>query len=374
MMKHIIWVIVAACMLHACREHTGYTIKGELAGADGMKVVLKKMTVASGDAVDMDSCIVKKGKFEMKGTVEYPEYCELYAGDNGPLLLFVENTVIDVAFDLQNIKNSKVTGSPETDLFGEFNNRMAGFEKSAAKANDDYMSMKLSGEKDVEKEREHLARMEQILQQRTGYMKQFAKEHPNSMVAALVVNNNLVYYVLPEELEPYTAGFDTVNSKSPWVQSIREKAAAAKRLAIGQPFVDIRLPAPDGTGIALSDYAGKGKYVLVDFWASWSRTCRMANPHAVKMYSRYKDKGFEIVGVSLDKDKAEWTKAIEADALPWPQMSDLKFWQSEGAGLYSVNTIPYSVLLDKDGKILAKGLQPDELEKKLAKLLAKSDE
>jgi peroxiredoxin len=95
----------------------------------------------------------------------------------------------------------------------------------------------------------------------------------------------------------------------------------------------------------------------------------MANPHVVKLYSKYKDKGFEIVGVSLDKDKAEWAKAIKADELTWPQMSDLKFWQSKGARLYSVNSIPYTVLLDKDGTILEKGLPPDELEKKLAELL-----
>ncbi len=373
-MKRFIWIIIAACTLHACKEHTGYTIKGELADADGMKLVLKKMIIDSDDAVDMDSCIVKKGKFEMKGTVEYPEYCELYAGDNGPLRLFVENTVIDVAIDLKNIQDSKVTGSKETDLFREYNSKMAGFEKSAAKVNDDYMSMKLSGEVDAEKEKGYVAQMEQIRQQRTDYMKQFAKEHPNSIVTALVVDNNLSYNIVPEELEPYAAGFDAVNSKSPWVQSLREKAGAAKRLAIGRPFVDIKLPAPDGKEIALSDYAGKGKYVLVDFWASWCRPCRIANPHVVKMYNQYKDKGFEIVGVSLDEKKDKWTKAIEDDALVWPQMSDLKFWQSKGARLYLVTTIPYTVLLDKDGKILAKGLDPDELEKKLAELLEKSDE
>ncbi|MDR1171603.1 MAG: AhpC/TSA family protein, partial [Bacteroidales bacterium] len=321
-MKRFIWIMIAACMLYACREHAGYTIRGELVDADGMKVMLKKITLDSDGAVDMDSCIIEKGKFEMKGTVEYPEYCELYAGDNGPLLIFVENTVIDVAFDLENIQDSKVAGSKETDLFVHFVDTFREFEENAAKVNDDYLSLKLSGEADAEKEKGYVAQMEQIRQQRIDHMKQFAQEYPNSMITALIVDSNLSYYVLPEELESYAAGFDTVNSKSPWVQSIKEKAGAAKRLAIGQPFVDISLPAPDGTEIALSDYAGKGKYVLVDFWASWCRPSRMANPQVVKKYHRYKDKGFEIVGVSLDKDKDEWTKAIEDDALAWPQMSD----------------------------------------------------
>lgn len=367
-MKRIIWIIIAACVLNACKKHEGYIISGELADANGLKVVLKKRVIDP-ESVSIDSCIITKGKFEMKGIVEFPEYCELYVGDNGPLRLFVENAIIDITFDLKNIQNSKVTGSNETDLFTEFNHQMAVFEKSARQVNDDYMSLKLSDKPDVEKEKKYVARMDTIRQQRIDYMKQFAEENPNSMVTALIVDGNLSYYVSPEELILYVNGFDEVNSQSPWVQSIKEKADAAERLAIGQPFVDIKLPAPNGQEIALSDYAGKDKYVLVDFWASWCRPCRMANPHMVKLYNKYKDKGFEIIGVSLDKDKAEWTNAIKADALTWPQMSDLKFWQSKGARLYSVNSIPYSVLLDKEGTILAKDLQPEELEKKLAELI-----
>ncbi len=368
-MKYIIWIITVVCMLQACKEHTGYTIRGELADADGQKVVLEKVS-ESGEPVGMDSCVVKKGKFEMKGKVEYPEYCLLYVGDNGPVLVFVENSVIDIAIDAKNIQNSKVTGSKENDLFTGYNNGMIEFEKEAKKVNDDYLSMKLSGETDVEKEKGYLAQMEQIRQRRIDYVKQFVTEHPNTIVAALVIDRTLSYYIPVDQLEDYANGFDEVNSKSPWVQSIKEKAGNAKRLAEGQPFPDIKLPAPDGQLVALSDYAGKGKYVMIDFWASWCRPCRIANPHLVKLYNQYKDKGFEIVGISLDKDKSEWLKAIEDDGLAWPQMSDLKFWQSAGARLYSVNSIPYAILLDKDGKILAKGLLPGELEKKLAELLA----
>ena len=368
-MKRLILIIIAAGMLHSCEEHTGYAIRGELAGADGLKIVLKKVTVNSGEPVAIDSCVVKKGKFEMKGMVEYPEYCLLYAGDNGPVRLFVENTAIDIAFNFNRIQDSDVTGSEETGLFVQFNVQMAVFEDSAVKVNDAYMSLKLSGETDVEKEKEYVARMDTIRQQRIDCMKQFAEEHPNSMVTALVVNSNLLHHVSPEELELYADGFDAVNSQSPWVKSIREKAETVRRIAIGQPFVDIKMPAPDGNEIALSDYAGKDKYVLIDFWASWCRPCRIANPNMVKIYKKFKDKGFEMVGVSLDIHKDEWTKAIEADALEWVHISDLNYWQSEGAKLYAVYSIPYTVLLDKDGTILAKGLEPDELEKKLAELM-----
>jgi peroxiredoxin len=367
-MKRLFWIIVAACMLHACKPHAGYIISGELADADGLKIVLKKRS-ADADPVRIDSCIIAKGKFRMKGIVEYPEYCELYVGDNGPLRLFVENSIINIAVDLKNMQNSEVTGSEENDLFVGFNNQMAVFEQNVKQVNDNYMSLKLSDETDVEKEKECIAQMDTIRQQRIDYMKLFANVHPNSIVTALIVYSNLSYYVLPEEMEYYANGFDEINSQSPWVQGIREKANAVGRLAIGQSFVDIQLTSPDGEEIALSDYAGKDKYVLVDFWASWCRPCRIANPKIVKLYNKYKDKGFEIIGVSLDRDKAEWTKAIEDDALTWIHISDLKFWQSKGARLYAINSIPFTVLLDKDGAILAKGLDADELEKKLAELM-----
>jgi len=367
-MKHLIYCAIAACMLYACSPNKGYTIKGQLADADGITVVLKKVT-ADTDPVPIDSCVIKKGKFEMKGMLEYPEYCILYAGDNGPLPLFVENRAMNIVLHLKNMQDSQVKGSPENDLLVAYFDKMSEFENSVAKVNDDYISYKLSGENDVQKEEGYMAQMEMIQQQRIDYMKRFADEHPNNIVSALIVDNNLSYYLLPEELMLYANGFDAVNSKSPWVQSIKKKADAARRIAIGQPFIDIQLPAPDGKEIALSDYAGKGKYVLIDFWASWCNPCRMANPHVVKIYNQYKDKGFEIVGVSLDMDKDEWIKAIETDELKWPQMSDLQYWQSEGAQLYSVFAIPHTVLLDKDGTILAKGLHPNELENKLAELM-----
>ena len=348
-MKHLIWIIIAVCALNACKEHKGYTIKGELDDANGLKVTLLKITPDT-VPVRIDSCIIKKGKFEMKGTLEYPEYCAIYAGDNGPLLLFVENTEIDITFNLKNMQDSEVTGSKETDLFVEYSAKITEFEDSIAKIND-------------------ITKIDSIKQQRIEYVKHFAQENPNSIVTAFVVDNNLLYYLQPEDLEFYTDSLNVVSRESSWVRSIMKKVEIAKRIETGQPFVDIKMPAPDGSEISLSDHAGKGKYLLIDFWASWCPPCRRANPKLVKLYEKYRDKGFEIVGISLDRDKSQWKKAIEADELTWAQMSDLEYWQSKAAELYSVTSIPYTVLLDKDGVIIAKGLQTDELEEKLAEII-----
>jgi thiol-disulfide isomerase/thioredoxin len=134
----------------------------------------------------------------------------------------------------------------------------------------------------------------------------------------------------------------------------------------GSMAPEISLPTPEGPNLALSSL--RGKYVLIDFWASWCGPCRRENPNVVKTYAAYKEKGFEIFGVSLDQDRNAWLKAIESDQLVWKHVSDLKYWSSAGAQAYQVNAIPQTFLLDREGKIIAKGLRGIALDQYLAKL------
>ena len=147
---------------------------------------------------------------------------------------------------------------------------------------------------------------------------------------------------------------------------IKEMTDKQKKTAVGTQFVDFEMQTPEGKTVKLSDYVGKGKVVLVDFWASWCGPCRREMPNLVETYAKYKGKNFEIVGVSLDQDGAAWKEAIKKLDMTWPQMSDLKFWQSEGAQLYAVNSIPHTVLIDGSGKIIARGLHGEELQAKIA--------
>lgn len=153
-----------------------------------------------------------------------------------------------------------------------------------------------------------------------------------------------------------------------FVRQYHDQVEMERKTAIGQPAPDISLPDAEGKIRSLSSL--KGKVVLLDFWASWCGPCRKENPYVVQVYKRYHAKGFEIFSVSLDKDRDSWLKAITADNLSWPDhVSDLKYWKSEGAAVYGVTAIPYSVLIDREGRIVAKKLRGEALESKVAEML-----
>jgi len=146
------------------------------------------------------------------------------------------------------------------------------------------------------------------------------------------------------------------------------KLERMKAVAIGKKYTDFGLETPEGEMLKVSD-VHQGSVLLIDFWASWCGPCRRANPEVVEIYNQYHDQGFEILGVSLDRDSASWVKAIADDQLTWSHISDLKYWNSEGAELYGVPAIPHTVLIDRDGIITAKNLHGDELREAIEALL-----
>jgi len=170
-----------------------------------------------------------------------------------------------------------------------------------------------------------------------------------------------------DELKATRAKISSELAGCPYVKDLDGIIKQLENVQIGKVAPEFSLPDTAGVSVSLSDF--RGKYVLLDFWASWCPPCRRENPNVVKAFNEYKDKNFTIVGISLDKDKSKWMKAIADDNLAWTHLSDLKYWDSEIPALYGVRGIPANVLLDPDGVIVAKNITGEDLHKKLKEVI-----
>ncbi|MCC8154776.1 MAG: AhpC/TSA family protein, partial [Tannerellaceae bacterium] len=195
----------------------------------------------------------------------------------------------------------------------------------------------------------------------TGKVKEYITKNPDKVSGGKILYD-FRHSLTEDERRELLAKANNTFKSVPTTKLVIDHLNVLAKVAVGQKFTDFEMADTEGNVHSLSDYVGKGKVVLIDFWTSWCPPCRKEMPELVRIYAENKNKGFEIVGISLDSNKEAWEKGIKDLKITWPQLSDLKGWSNTGAALYGVNFIPHMLLIDRDGKIIAKNLHGTDLE------------
>lgn len=366
-MKKLFLLAAAVVGLASC-SNGGYNITGSIAGEDEALKNGKAYLISSDrknptrDTVDLVN-----GKFQFKGVVSDPEnYYIQVEGLPGYVTLFLENTSFTVNAVSDNLSEAEVKGGETQALITLVNeegkkiqNELMPDRKALL---DEYRDKNTSSERKAE----IVALFDEVDARVRAFSDSVVLANPMSYYALMQFASDVLDMKL-EMAEEVLAKFkaDARFATHKRLVAAEELIVKERALQIGQVAPDFTMKDPDGKEVKLSDVYKKGKVTMIDFWAGWCNPCRQFNPKLVKIYKEYHKKGFEILGVSLDRDREQWLDAIKTDKLTWTQVSDINFWDTEAAKLYNVRYIPQNAFVDGEGKIIARRVSEEEIIKLL---------
>ncbi len=371
-MRNLLYLVVFVFLIASCKseenhsDEKGIYISGTVGFPDqNAQIILEQLSPTT--AFPVDTIMLKEDySFKHFFPISSPGYYRLNFYNKQYVVLILDDEDISVTVDGNSRTGfAEVGGSKDHDLIGDVKLMQEGFQQ-------DELIQKLNQDFTVASQQGNQYRMVQL---RDQYAKLW--QNNNDSIASIIHNapaslakiellrgGNLLNK--DQYFDLYLETADQLSAKYPNHEVVNEFLDIVEKmkfLAPGNEAPEIELPNQAGELVALSSL--RGKYVLVDFWAKWCKPCRQENPNIVRMYKQFHDKGFEVFGVSLDRNKQDWLQAIEEDELHWTQVSDLQFWNSAAAKTYNVTSIPFALLLDPDGKIIAKNLRGPSLEAKL---------
>jgi len=385
MKRSIIQAIAALSILMAgCKGKEQFTISGHIEGAQGDTLTIEEMTA---NAMEIRGSILvdKNGDFTYTDTASNPrllflknrgsEYMTLMVVDGDHAVVNAENGKFRTTF--------KVSGSKQSELVYTLNQELLRASTILDSLNTQYRGLIGKGN-DPQVDTWMQGEFGKLIEQQRSFIRAFIENNPGEPASLLALSHqiarqpalnarydfDLFEKVDARLMEKYPTSPLSLNLHK-YVVAMKPQLEATVKMeqdtGIGKEAADFTLPDPDGKELSLSSL--RGQFVLLDFWASWCSPCRRENPTLVQAYKKYHDKGFEILQVSLDKTRDEWLGAISKDGLTWKHVSDLKYWGSAAAKLYGIESIPANVLIDKEGKIIARNLRGPALEAKLAEIL-----
>ncbi|OON69500.1 hypothetical protein B0919_09510 [Hymenobacter sp. CRA2] len=347
----------------------GFEITGQLRNAAaGTKVYLSELTnnqFVSRDTATTDA----QGRFTFRGTAAEAGLYQIKLNEPNQVLLALDNqTKLQLTGDAQKLSaDYSVKGSKDSEMLQQLTGHMQRANGQMQGIMQRYQTNAQAGRQDSMQRIE--AQFYTVQARNTAALKALVRKNPTSVVSAFALSNPQI--INADENFGFADSVATQLKKAQpnasYTKSLVQTLEPLRKTAVGTVAPDIKLATPEGKTVSLSSL--RGKYVLLDFWASWCGPCRQENPNVVRTYQQYKDKKFTVYGVSLDQDKGKWEKAIQADGLTWTHVSDLKGWQSAAGQAYGVQSIPMNFLLDPQGRIIAKNLRGEALTAKLASVL-----
>jgi peroxiredoxin len=375
-MKKIFFLLALICLFSACGPQVNYTINGTVQHVkDGSKVVLARFANYR-TFTTVDSVTLQNGVFKFQGNVEPDTYVLRIDSVKASFMFFImgEGEEMDIALNAEDMLHSSITGSAVNEqyaAYAESKDSLDGAIEELVKAyTQKEEELTKNKVKDAEKKK-LLGEAEKELDAAYEVLDAKKKELTKNFILA---NANNIAGQRTFLLTPYALNVDDLttmvanieNKETETAKVIQERLTNVESVETGNSFVDVELNNVNGEPVKLSSVAGKGTCVLIDFWASWCGPCRRENPNVVALYKQYHDKGFDIVGISRDRQKEAWLKGIADDGLTWTHL-----WDKDGVACkaYVVDFIPTTFLLDKEGKIIARDLRGDALRDKLKELL-----